>query len=226
MNKALQFILSTICLIVISACSQGDSSGSGSNNGTKKGDPNNKTNQPATCEQAWTISAQAQPLGRVQQHENKSYSTMSGRRNLVSHVKIKETVLVNDGSKISKMIETENIKPSVNRSSHEETFSRSEFLELCKTHENQTNEPNNDIQTRTIGKENVSVKAGTFLTTHMEVTMNRNTNNMNSESKSDSWVSDEYPGLIVKSHSQTVNTINGNSFNSEFESELIYFKNN
>jgi hypothetical protein len=212
-----QFFIAVLLISSIFGCAQGGSGGGtgGQNSG------NNKPLTPADCDRIWADYLRSHPQGQVTQYENKSTTVIGDFQMNSFTTRVKTTISENNGQRLIKLVETQNVNPPNGTTTNEEIVTKDTFS-MCQTPTEQPQVPA-DIQTRTIGRESIKVRAGTFATIHQEMTMNMTAEEMNAVTVSNTWVSAELPDLLVKSKSETTSNMNGQPYKSITESELILF---
>lgn len=209
--------------ILFAACAQNGDSGSGSGGG---GNTSKKPQVPADCNQAWDMVVRMEPKGRMTEYENKNYIKMESGKELTSHINVKTTVLESNSEHILRLVESEMLIPGGNEPTRsQEKLTKKEFLQFCNLGSDEPTNPMEEAQERTIGVESLMVKAGRFQTTHYESILNQNQNGMNMRTKTDSWIATDYEGLMIKSITESTSGMDGETYSTTFETELIGFKN-
>ncbi|MEY4616238.1 MAG: hypothetical protein RJB66_1198 [Pseudomonadota bacterium] len=216
------FLFCLSIIFCLGACSQDSSSGgSGAGNGA----PIKKPQWPADCDQAWATIVKTQPKGRMTAYENKSFIKTNTAKDLTSHINIKTTVTESNSNEVVTIVETEMLAPVATEATrHEEKLTKSDFLQFCRLGDDRPTNPMEEPQERFIGIESITVRAGRFQATHRETILNQSQNGLNMRTKTDFWVSNEYEGLTIRSISESSSEMEGDTYTTVFETELIEFR--
>jgi hypothetical protein len=222
-QSILKFLFSMILLNNLFGCAQdsGNTGGGGDGGGQRPGA--NKPITQADCDRLWEEYLRNNPQGRTTEYENKSTTMVGEFRTSGLQSRMKTTITLNDGTRVVKLVETKNIAPVSNESSNEEIVTKETFA-LCKLPEGQPPEIPTDVNHRVLGRETIRVRAGSFATIHSQTTFRTTAEGMNAVTTTEAWTSVDMPELLIKSESETTNNMEGSTFKSITETELIFLQ--